>query len=122
MSWPAPRVTPLPGGGHCTYHIKSPVATSAALSVDHDPSSPATHHINVAGRSFMWPSARYPDRAYTGEGTYGPAPSEELLAGIEQHHRHANDPGAWMGLLDRLAEEYPVFDHAVTTHTNARSS
>ena len=76
-----------------------------------------------------FPTMQHPDKAMIvhdpGARTthsYVKAPSPELRDLIEQHHRHANNTGAWAALLDKLAEEYPDMQPAVDAHVAARYS
>jgi len=83
------------------------------------------YHGHVQTTVFSYPSGADPKRAYVstpdipaGFFPLATVPSEKLLAPIEAHHTN----GAWMPLLDRLAEEYPeVFERAVAAHTLARA-
>jgi len=100
----------------------------AALEVEHvtkhEPGvEPFTHSVllhngNAPEGMLRWPTRQFGrDRAYLGNGEYGPPPSEQLRALIESHH----NTHAWMPLLDKLAEEYPQLDAAVSAHTAARA-
>jgi len=111
-------------GAHRTYHY----APGHDLQVGHDTGAPsASHHVYLSSTrqsrdAGMWyPSGMHSDKTLIrddqGHTSYGPPPSEQLRALIESHH----ETHAWMPLLDKLAEEYPQLDAAVSAHTAARA-
>lgn len=119
------------GGGQTVHHMDPDGRTR--LSVDHDPAANVangqpTHRIGIGGGGaseygLMYPSGSRPGAAYLhgpGLNNYGPAPSQELRELIERHHEHAGNTGAWAALLDKVAEEYPDLEPAVSAHTAAR--
>jgi len=121
---------PDPAAHRHTYHAVHHDGKGVSwLQVSHTPSDrygATTHKIDLTTKDPTG-AVRYHTLRRDSDGAVVdhrgdklPPMSEGLMRQIENHHIKYQDSGAWMGLLDKVLDEYPHFAPAVEAHTAAR--